>query len=247
MRKIKYLALTLGLLFSGLQSVNAQLDDHPKALALHDMSISTGIITFNDLFYATGIFGGPISNCFSPLNAWPKTTFFTLGFLEAKKNKMYITIGYERIAGDLLYDASGEDLFYNEKASWASDKIGTFSINMLTAAIEYRRFYVNSKYFKLYSSTGYGISYVGLNAKFNNGIQNSSYYYGTDLSLAPSQDYTEIILYRTWHVTPIGIAVGNGLSGFAELGLGYRGLISFGISYKLDPDYDDRHPRPQFR
>lgn len=62
---------------------------------------------------------------------------------------------------------------------------------------------------------------------------------GATLSTAKQtkiQTNTEITgddLFFNFQITPIGISYGNHWGGFAELGFGYRGLLSFGVFYDL--------------
>ncbi len=36
----------------------------------------------------------------------------------------------------------------------------------------------------------------------------------------------------TFHISPVGVRVGNKIAGFVELGIGYRGLLNCGVCYR---------------
>ena len=47
------------------------------------------------------------------------------------------------------------------------------------------------------------------------------------------KDDSDAINYFNFHVSPIGIAFGKQFGGMAEVGIGYRGIVSLGLYYKF--------------
>ncbi|MBC7554493.1 MAG: hypothetical protein H7257_10985 [Taibaiella sp.] len=69
----------------------------------------------------------------------------------------------------------------------------------------------------------YGGASVGLTVFDDLFVYNNPYSYHTD----------ESGVKLTGHVTPFGMRIGRKLGGFMELGLGYKGLFNFGMSYRF--------------
>jgi hypothetical protein len=46
-------------------------------------------------------------------------------------------------------------------------------------------------------------------------------------------DDSDAVNYFNFHVSPIGIAFGKQFGGTAEVGIGYRGIVSLGLYYKF--------------
>lgn len=69
----------------------------------------------------------------------------------------------------------------------------------------------------------YGTASVGLSVFDDFYVYNDIYSHHRDESGAK----------LTGHVSPFGIRIGRKLGGFLELGLGYKGLFNFGMSYRF--------------
>ncbi|GAA4465987.1 hypothetical protein GCM10023093_19240 [Nemorincola caseinilytica] len=54
---------------------------------------------------------------------------------------------------------------------------------------------------------------------------------GSEYSITPPPASTKV--YTTFQATPIGIRVGRALGGFAELGIGYKGIFNYGLTYRF--------------
>ena len=91
--------------------------------------------------------------------------------------------------------------------------------NVTTLAVEVKPIYYNGKLIELYGFAGLGARYYS--EKLTSGENNT---YGK------TDSYPTFLPNTQW--TPIGVHVGKKLSGFLELGVGYKGLINGGISYK---------------
>lgn len=99
----------------------------------------------------------------------------------------------------------------------SGEKIGEQSNTYYTVAAETSYYYMKKEKTKLYGLLGVGGTFVTLDA--NDQINNIS---------EKSNDS-----FPNYHFTPIGVSYGKTWGGFAEIGIGYRGLFSFGLFYDL--------------
>ncbi len=97
--------------------------------------------------------------------------------------------------------------------------LGQYKANITTLAFELKPVYYNGSLVQLY-----GI--VGLGGRYYSEHQVSGQSTGGTLDYFPN-----LFLNSQW--TPIGARIGKKLSGFAEFGLGYKGLVSAGVCYKF--------------
>lgn len=73
--------------------------------------------------------------------------------------------------------------------------------------------WLNRKYFRMYSALGVGVDFVKVK----------------DSGISKNDSYLEAGVQLTY----LGMSVGSKLFGFAELGVGNRGLVSAGIGYRF--------------
>lgn len=73
--------------------------------------------------------------------------------------------------------------------------------------------WLNRKYFRMYSALGVGVDFVKVK----------------DSGISKNDSYSEAGVQLTY----LGMSVGSKLFGFAELGVGNRGLVSAGIGYRF--------------
>lgn len=113
--------------------------------------------------------------------------------------------------GTLSYNHSKSDVFYKER------EIGKRTNNFITLAGETGFNYLNREKIRLYALVGAGLTYAVISE--------------TDHELRETFDSSDGIF--NFHVSPIGIQIGQKWGGFAEAGFGYRGLLSAGVFYNL--------------
>lgn len=92
---------------------------------------------------------------------------------------------------------------------------GEYTSTYLTFAAEGTYSYLSKRNVRLYGLLGAGITNL-----------NSSY-------TGESQNTSDAVNYFNFHVSPIGIAFGKQFGGTAEIGVGYRGIVSLGLYYRL--------------
>ena len=92
---------------------------------------------------------------------------------------------------------------------------GEYSTRYLTFAAEGTYNYLTREKFRLYGLIGAGVT--NLNARYTVQGQNES-------------DNANVF---NFHLSPIGAAFGRQFGGTAEVGFGYRGIVSLGLFYKF--------------
>lgn len=92
--------------------------------------------------------------------------------------------------------------------------IGSYSIMPSASVI-----YLNKKYIQLYGDVAVGV-----------GIQNERFTPKKGTSAKSDSDTRTLFAFQ---FSPIGVRVGGKLAGFAEYGVGYKGCILTGISYRF--------------
>ena len=93
-------------------------------------------------------------------------------------------------------------------------RIGSYSIMPSASVI-----YLNKKYIQLYGDVAVGV-----------GIQNERFTAQKGTSVKNDSNTST---YFAFQFSPVGVRVGGRLAGFAEYGVGYKGCILAGISYRF--------------
>lgn len=124
-----------------------------------------------------------------------------------KQIRLGVTAGLDYQSGDIETLVSTD---YVKRATYYNQ---TYSV-----ALEAMFIYNQHDLVKIYGKLGLGMS------RFEQRVDN----------IAPTVlDETAIIHYPTGQLTPIGLEIGKTMSGFAEFGFGYNGIISFGLRGKF--------------
>ena len=119
---------------------------------------------------------------------------------------------------------------YTNPTSGDVGLIGKYKASVTTLAAELKPVYYNGRFVQLYGLIGIGARY----------FQTTQTEFGPALIARDVSHVTPFSVNSQW--TPIGVRAGEKLCGFAEFGLGYKGLINVGISYKTDRNkHKDRH------
>jgi hypothetical protein len=98
---------------------------------------------------------------------------------------------------------------------------GNYKVSANIAAAELYYIYTFRKYIELYALAGVGMAFVTTGIKPETSLTDV---YQNDL-------YGKLMA----QVTPLGVRVGGRLGAFAEVGYGYKGIVSAGVSFKLGP------------
>lgn len=134
---------------------------------------------------------------------------FTLHYSYAIKDRWMLgtSLAYQNIKGNLFLD--GEKSGYSHSAVYS-----------LGVESNYR--YISKPKFQMYSGLGAGYAFGKTTFKL-----------GDELEFKNTNKDTSKINYMTYHLTALGFRVGKKLAVFAELGVGYKGIINGGMSYQF--------------
>jgi len=155
----------------------------------------------------------------------PSLDHATYNSATAKSGDFFLSYSYclsRRLAIGLT--AGTEFVSFGHYANYdppgAGELMGSFKASVTTAAFELKPIYYNGRLMQLYGFFGLGARYYA--EKLVSGENNTP---------GKTDDFPSLFINTQW--TPIGFHIGKTLSGFLEFGIGYKGLINAGISYKL--------------
>lgn len=111
-----------------------------------------------------------------------------------------LTIISDRVAGDLV---DRDDIL-----------IGSMKRHYLTIAPELKLVYVNERLFRLYGTAGIGYTFGTEHSEDLQGVEDEPFH----------------INHLNFHITPVGFRFGRTVGVFAEIGIGYKGVVAAGIS-----------------
>jgi hypothetical protein len=211
MKRIISCLLTLSILAS--TSINAQKRYYP-----HEINVGYGYYTTTQMFSA-------LTMAF--------VTVGSLGTLQMKNPSMIgsfsASYGYHfnkvvALRATIGADASTWDAYRKQDLNATTTAIdcGKLSFTGAFVGAELEIDYLYTQWVKLYG-------YVGIAATLNW----FSYNPNTEGQLLGYQQNNGFFPFVNGQATPIGISVGKQFGGFAELGLGYNGLVRAGLYYKL--------------
>ena len=134
---------------------------------------------------------------------------FTAHYSYAIKDQWMLgaSLAFQNIKGNLLVDGV--------KSGKSSSAVYSFGVES-----NYR--YISKPKFQMYSGLGVGYAFG-----------ETTFTLGDKLEFKNKIDDTSKIDYLTFHVTALGFRVGKKLAAFAELGVGYKGIINGGLSYQF--------------
>ena len=129
---------------------------------------------------------------------------------------------YNRIALGFTGGITNERGQYTDKYT-PSMITSTYTQSITTIAPELYYIYFFRKYFEVYSLLGIGPAFTSITTTVN-----PTPYTARSVTTSGS----DVIKLQ---YTPIGIHIGGRIGGFAELGIGYKGTINVGASFKFGP------------
>jgi len=142
----------------------------------------------------------------------------------ASSGNMFVTARYF-LFNRLALGLSGGMLTAKGSFSGKYDPVarGTYEEQINTVAMEFYYIYFFRRYMEVYTIVGFG---PGFYTTTTNTFASAS---------QPASSATETHNAVRLQYTPIGVRVGGRVGAFAELGVGYKGLVNAGISFKLGP------------
>ena len=171
----------------------------------------------NNSYYYNGYYNNTYSN-----NTNTGTIAATYRYHFSKLLSLGVTVAYNHQDGRW----SDNNVFYytynSSFAPYYGPSGGTFRRNSFTVAPEITFNYCDLGHglARLYSVVGMGYTYHKEVLKYDGSSENF-----TNNSLTP--------VVFNMYVSPFGVRFGRALSGFFEVGIGYKGLLSDGLTYRF--------------
>ncbi len=138
--------------------------------------------------------------------------FATYRYFINRRLDVGITLGMEALTFD----------HYTNPDMGSPVLLGKYKASIATLAVELKPVYYNGRFVQLYGLIGIGARY----------FQESLTEAGPGVAPQNNLQVTPFFLNTQW--TPIGLRAGKRLCGFAEIGVGYKGLLNVGVCYKMD-------------
>lgn len=175
----------------------------------HQISAGMGVGSTSQILDGLRSIGSAFSAIFLNSNALVNTK--TVG--EFRLSYAYVPKERWTFGGTFSYNHSEFDVIAPRDG-----KIGEQAIDYYTIAAESSFYYLQKERLRLYGLMGAG-------ATFGTASQHN---YETATHSRANQTFFN------FQITPIGVSYGKQWGGFAELGFGYRGVLSCGVYYRWD-------------
>ncbi len=219
MKKMNYcLLLAVITLFTG--TLSAQ-----QKYGKFDISVSGGFISGEVINDYISAYRGPIIILNSGANYFITGKYFSAGNAHGKRVAIGVTLGTQTISGQSNSDWTG-----------GSGEPFHFVKHSATLAVEVTWVYVNRPMVELYGVLGAGASH-----NFTTYTLDAATY--PPYTITPGQKISATMANA--QITPFGLRVGKDLSVFIEAGVGYKGLVNFGLSYRpgrnKNGSFQERH------
>lgn len=173
----------------------------------HQISGGMGVGSTTQILNGIAEFGSAFSSMF--FNGAYSTNTRNTG--EFRLSYAYTPKERWHFGGTFSYNHADADIYKTD------EKIGDRHNDFYTFAGETSYSFLNKEKVKLYALVGAGVTF---------GTTSKTIYH-------PIETYTNSGTLFNFQISPFGIQFGKEWGGFAELGFGYRGLISFGMFYNL--------------
>lgn len=173
----------------------------------HKFSTGMGIGTTSHIINGFVEFGSTFGSVF--LNSARIANTRNTG--EFRISYAYIPGERWHFGGTFSYNHAESDIFKN------NEKIGYRNNDFYTLAGESGYFFFKREKWKLYALVGAGISFGT----------------SSEVRYEPRKVFVGNGTLFNFQISPVGIQYGKNWGGFAELGFGYRGVMSFGLFYNL--------------
>ena len=213
---IYHALLLLAALAPGI--VHAQYNTRP-ATTCNDFYLSEGIISGAEINGWNG--PPPLRGYVSFPSAMTGAAFITYRHFFTRKFALGFTAGLDNESGDLSYGNP-------EQTATGLDGIsGHYVMHSFTIAPEALLAYFKKRSFMIYGYAGIGATFYDNKCTI---YPNAPY--GSPVPL-PSNPYDYRVTNLNFQLTPFGMRFGDVVAGFFEIGLGYKGIFSGGLSARF--------------
>jgi hypothetical protein len=161
-------------------------------------------------------------------NQYSGTISATFQYFVSKRFSIGISAGYEDIKGTWLQHV------YDGSRTGTDVPIGYFKRALFTIAPEITITYrtaLNGQ-FRMYGAAGVGCSYSNEVDAYSQSYYNGHYINGVN-TLGTAVEFNNNRLHANVQITGLGMRYGGKLCGHMEIGFGYKGIVSAGLTLKL--------------
>ena len=198
---------------------------------VHAQYNTRNITNDNEIYLSEGIISGAeahgwsgpplLSSYISFPSAITGAVFLTYRHFFTRRFALGATIGLDDLSGDISYGNP------EHSATGLDGVSGHYSVHAYTASVEALFAYVKTDGFMFYGYGGIGAtSFDDKCTIFPNAP------YGPPVPM-PSNPYDYHVTDFNFQLTPVGIRFGGDIGGFFEMGIGYKGLFSGGLSARF--------------
>jgi len=194
-----------------------------------EVSLGSGVWSSSELFdgYMPGFF---ISESFRTYicKQYSGAFYATAKYFVSKRVALGVAFAYENESGVWQ---TNENL-YGGAFGWEAIPLGTFKRQAFTFAPELYVSYMEKDITRLYWTVGAGITYRNEVDRYSDSYYEAQYKNGVN-SLGNNMEANNNRTHVNIYCAPIGISVGKAVRWFAEIGVGYKGILNTGLSYKF--------------
>lgn len=193
----------------------------------HELYWSMGVLSLDQLKGFAN--NEPVGPYMSFPYAFTGAQSITYRYRPNKRFSVGATVVLDNQTGNLSY---GDE--HHGSLGGPSDGVsGRYDRHAYTFAAEATLIYIRQKYFRVSGFIGWGYSLAGTKYTFSPNIQYQQYFYGTPNSLVPTNPYTFNRGYYSYQITPVSLRFGSTVAGFFDIGFGYKGIFSGGVTVRL--------------
>jgi len=199
--------------------IHAQNNEHQTNYAKNEVSLCDGVVTINEINGWAG--KGGAKGFISQPCLYTGAAFLIYRRFLTSKFAIGVTAGLDHERGELSYGNP-------EHSATGYDGVsGHYTVHSYTFAVEALLVYDRDGKYLFYGYAGMGPTFY-----------EQSYYFYTNALYPPpvtfpTNPYDYHTVYYNAQVTPIGVRSEGTVSGYIELGFGYKGLLSGGILVKF--------------
>ncbi len=195
--------------------------------AIVEISAGSGVWSSDELFdgYSPGLFGPSFRTYIT--HSYSGAFYATVKYFVSKRASLGIAFAYENERGDWQKNINIGGAF-----DWERIPLGTFKRQAFTFAPELYVNYAEKGMTRIYSTAGVGVTYRNEVDRYSDSYYESQYNNGTN-PLGPHLEANNNKLQGNFYYSPLGLSIGRTLRWFAEIGIGYKGILNTGLSYKI--------------
>jgi len=224
MKKRLYIALLIFSFLNG-QCVYGQIDYKDN----FEIAIGCGTMSSDYLFdgFTPGGFGQSFKEYSN--KGYSGASSFSIRYFTGKRFSIGISVMYENERGDWI-----KNINVGGSYDWEAQTIGSFKRQALTCAPEMTGTYKRSGNgsYRIYTTLGVGFTYSNEVDGYSTSYYNSQYNNGVN-SLGNDLEKNHNRIHTNGYYSPFGLRFGKKISGYFELGIGYKGILNGGVTIKI--------------